>query len=96
MLATLLSLLREVTMMVRTQIQLTEQQVQRLKAMARARGISMAEMIRESVDKFLASPEVVDLEERKRRAIAAAGKYRSGLPDLATNHDQYLAEAYAE
>ena len=82
--------------MVRTQIQLTERQTQRLKALAKERGVSMAELIRESVDKLLNSPEAIDLEERKRRAIAAAGKFHSGLPDLATNHDHYLAEAYGE
>ena len=81
-------------MMIRTQIQLTEQQVQRLKALAHARGVSMAELIRESVDKLLASPEVVDLEERKRRALAIVGMFRSDVPDLSTNHDHYLAEAY--
>ncbi|HEX9373972.1 MAG TPA: ribbon-helix-helix protein, CopG family [Roseiflexaceae bacterium] len=82
--------------MVRTQIQLTEQQARRLKALASRRGVSMAELIRESVDMLLASPEEIDLEERKRRAIAAAGTFRSGLSDLATNHDRYLAEAYGE
>jgi post-segregation antitoxin (ccd killing protein) len=80
--------------MVRTQIQLTERQTERLKALAKERGVSMAELIRQSVDKLLDSQETVDWEERKRRAIAAAGKYRSGLSDLATNHDYYLAEAY--
>jgi hypothetical protein len=86
----------ESTIMVRTQIQLTERQTQRLKALAKERGVSMAELIRQSVDKLLDSREMLDWEERKRRAIAAAGKFRSGLPDLATNHDRYLAEAYEE
>jgi hypothetical protein len=82
--------------MIRTQIQLTERQTQRLKALAKERGVSMAELIRQSVDKLLDSREMLDWEDRKRRAIAAAGKFRSGLPDLATNHDRYLAEAYEE
>jgi hypothetical protein len=80
--------------MVRTQIQLTERQTQRLKALAKERGVSMAELIRESVDKLLESPAVIDREERKRRAIAVAGRFRSGLTDLGVNHDEYLAEAY--
>jgi hypothetical protein len=33
-------------------------------------------------------------EERKRRALAAIGIFDSGLPDIAQNHDDYLAEAY--
>lgn len=80
--------------MVRTQIQLTERQAQGLKSLAAARGVSMAELIRESVDRLLESDPVVDLEERRRRAIAIAGKFRSGVSDLGINHDQYLAEAY--
>ena len=82
--------------MVRTQIQLTERQTQRLKALAKERGVSMAELIRESVDKLLESPAVIDREERKRRAIAVAGRFRSGLTDLGVKHDEYLAEAYEE
>ena len=38
----------------------------------------------------------VDRAERRRKAIAAAGRFRSGLPDLAENHDRYLDEIYAE
>ena len=33
-------------------------------------------------------------EERRRRALAAIGIASSGLPDIAQNHDDYLAEAY--
>lgn len=35
-------------------------------------------------------------EERKQRAIAAAGRFRSGLADLSVEHDRYLPEAYQE
>jgi hypothetical protein len=35
------------------------------------------------------------LEQQYERAMAVAGKYRSGDTDLGRNHDQYLAEAYA-
>ncbi len=80
--------------MVRTQIQLTERQTRRLKALAKEQGVSMAELIRRSVDKLLDSPEIVDWEERKRRAIAIAGKFRSEVSDLGVNHDKYLAEIY--
>jgi len=80
--------------MVRTQIQLTERQTQRLKALAKERGVSMAELIRQSVDKLLESSEIVDWEERKRRALSIVGLFRSDVPDLSTNHDEYLAEAY--
>ena len=39
--------------------------------------------------------EVTDMAERRRRAIAAAGRFRSGVTDLSTEHDKYLDEAYA-
>jgi hypothetical protein len=35
-------------------------------------------------------------QERKQRAIAAAGRFRSGLADLSVEHDRYLPEAYQE
>ena len=80
--------------MVRTQIQLTERQTRQLKALAKEQGISMAELIRRSVDQLLESQETVDWEERKRRALLIAGLFASDVPDLSTNHDEYLAEAY--
>ena len=39
--------------------------------------------------------EMIDQEERKRRAIAAAGRFHSGLADLAADHDRYLEESFA-
>jgi hypothetical protein len=38
---------------------------------------------------------IIDPEERRKRAIAAAGRFRSDLTDLAANHDRYLEDAYA-
>ncbi|MDI6906369.1 MAG: ribbon-helix-helix protein, CopG family [Thermoanaerobacterales bacterium] len=80
--------------MLRTQVQLTEQQFAALKAMAAAEGVSMAELIRRGVDLVLRSPGPVDREVRVRRAVAAAGRFRSGLGDLAARHDDYLIEAF--
>jgi len=37
---------------------------------------------------------LVDIEERRKRALAAAGRFSSGLRDLSTEHDKYLAEAF--
>lgn len=39
--------------------------------------------------------EITDAAERRRRAIAAAGRFRSGAPDLSAGHDRYLEEAYS-
>lgn len=78
----------------RTQVQLTESQVRELKDMAATQNRSMAELIRQAVDILLRSSGDVDREERKRRAIAAAGQFHSGLGDVSTHHDDYLSEAY--
>jgi hypothetical protein len=80
--------------MVRTQIQLTEDQSRTLKLLAAQQGISVAELIRISVDRLIGSAAVVDAEERRRRAIAAIGRFRSGKTDLSTDHDRYLAEDF--
>ncbi len=80
--------------MVRTQIQITEQQAQALKALAHERGVAVAELVRQGIDRLLQDSTDVDREERKRQVIAFAGKYSSGLTDLSARHDDYLAEAY--
>ncbi|MEJ2555151.1 MAG: ribbon-helix-helix domain-containing protein [Anaerolineae bacterium] len=82
--------------MIRTQIQLTEEQSRALKSLAARRGVPVAELIRQSVDSFIRSSAGLDDRERRRRAIAAAGKFHSGKSDVAVNHDDYLAEAYTE
>jgi len=80
--------------MYRTQVQLTESQVRALKDMSATQNKSMAELIRQAIDILLRSSGEVDREERKRRAIAAAGRFHSGLGDFSTSHDDYLSEAY--
>lgn len=80
--------------MVRTQIQLTKEQANALKKLALSRHLSIAELIRQAVDSFIKSSAVIDIEERKKRAIAAAGRFHSGISDLSTAHDKYLAEAF--
>lgn len=82
--------------MVRTQIQLTEEQASALRALAAAEGCSMAELIRGSVDRLLRQRGRYNREELRRRAKEAAGRFRSDLGDLAAEHDRYLDEAFAE
>ena len=82
--------------MIRTQIQLTDEQSRALKSLSTRHGVPVAELIRQSVDKFLQSSVGLDDQERRRRAITAAGKFRSGQHDVAVSHDNYLAEAYAK
>ena len=79
--------------MVRTQIQLTEEQVQSLKQLAASRNISIAELIRRSVDTLLAREGIMDREEMHKRARAAAGRFHFGLRDLSERHDRYFAQS---
>ncbi|MHB8995251.1 MAG: ribbon-helix-helix protein, CopG family [Armatimonadota bacterium] len=80
--------------MVRTQIQLTEEQAGRLKRMAAMQNTSMAEVIRRLIDEKLGEGEELTREERVRRFLALAGSGRSGLTDISQRHDDYLAEDY--
>ncbi|KFZ44964.1 hypothetical protein KD27_02315 [Smithella sp. D17] len=82
--------------MVRTQIQLPEKQVAFLKKMAVAQHVSMAEIIRQSVDFFAKAKKEGDDEQRRKRAMAAAGRFRSGVNDLAVSHDSYLTEIFSK
>jgi len=80
--------------MVRTQIQLKESQVEALRKIAAVQRVSIAELIRRAVDMVAGSAEVTDMAERRRRAMAAVGRFRSGKKDLSSRHDEYLVEAF--
>ena len=78
--------------MIRTQIQLTNEQARALKRMAVREGKSVAELIRTSVDDLIRRDGEVDPDELRRRAFQAVGKVQ-GPQNLAEDHDQFLAEA---
>ncbi len=80
--------------MVRTQIQLTEEQSRRLKALASSRGVSRAELIRQGLETLLASSVERSPEEPYKKAREAAGRHHSGLHDVSRRHDEYLAEDF--
>ena len=80
--------------MIRTQIQLTEEQARALKSLAAERRTSVAELIRQGVDELLLKAVGVDAAEKRRRAMVAAGRFHSGQQDIAARHDDYLAGVY--
>jgi len=82
--------------MIRTQIQLEETQYRALKELAARQRTSVAELIRRAVENLLETSDWVSEEERRRRAIAAAGRFRSGVGDIAEKHDEYLAQILYE
>lgn len=81
--------------MIRTQIQLTEEQARRLRQAARERGLSMAEVVRRCIDRGLAA-EVPDRAARYARAAELVGAFAdpAGARRVAEGHDEYLGGAY--
>ena len=79
--------------MVRTQIQLTEDQAQRLKELSLTNHESIASMIRKAIDQFLISGQP-NRAALYRQASSISGKYEADRPDIAVEHDRYLAEDY--
>ncbi|HEY7692340.1 MAG TPA: ribbon-helix-helix protein, CopG family [Gaiellaceae bacterium] len=76
--------------MVRTQIQLTESQARELRRMSERRGISVAALIRELVDRELVSPRAA----LNARARAVMGTFSSGKTHIARDHDAELEQIY--
>lgn len=80
--------------MVRTQIQLTEEQAHRLKRLAAERGVSQATIVREALDQILDRDDRAARWDRAMEAVERGG-FRSGLADVSVEHDAYLAEDFA-
>ncbi|MBC8497338.1 MAG: CopG family transcriptional regulator [Anaerolineales bacterium] len=85
--------------MIRTQIQLTEEQHKFLREKAAEYNVSMAKLVRRGVDLLALAGQQTQpsREELKRRALSI-GAYEDieGATDVSINHDKYLAEIYAE
>ena len=77
--------------MIRTQILLTENQARTLREAAAAEGRSMAELVRDGVDAYLARRGRPDRMALERRSLELAGTFRSGARDLGTAHDDHFA-----
>jgi hypothetical protein len=73
------------------QVYLRPEQIESLRSIAKRRGASLAELIRQGVDRFLAE---VPAEEDPLWNII--GSFDSGLGNLAENHDEYLARTIAQ
>lgn len=82
--------------MVRTQVQLPEEQIAILRRMAAEEGVSVSELVRRGVARLLESRLKPTREELWKRARSIIGKYDSGKTDIAQRHDDYLAEAYGD
>lgn len=80
--------------MIRTQIQLTEEQTRALKEAAHRENASIAELTRRAIDQWLLTTAAASASDRRRRALAVVGQFRSGKADVSERHDDYLAETY--
>ena len=81
--------------MIRTQIQMEDDQIKWLRAEARARGVSVSKLIREGIALFRTHQERFP-EDKKKKALAAVGSFSSAISDVSERHDDYLAEAFSD
>jgi acetyl-CoA carboxylase alpha subunit len=89
--------------MIRTMVQLTEEQMKALKELAKARKTSVAKLVRESVEQYVAAEKVeVSREEKRQRALEFIKyieehpeEFRDieGKTDVSINHDEYFVKA---
>jgi predicted transcriptional regulator len=81
--------------MVRTQIQLDDDQYKRLKALAAKRSQSLSLLVRESVERLLDASERAEAWDR---VMEAAGRCHDPekTRDVSTRHDDYIVETYRE
>lgn len=84
-------MMRYSDIMVRMQVQLSDDQAAKVRRLAYERGVSISALVREAVDGLDSESRAA---ARRRRALAAIGKYRSGLSDVAERHDDYLEDAW--
>ncbi|HRC88177.1 MAG TPA: CopG family transcriptional regulator [Thermoanaerobaculia bacterium] len=81
--------------MIRTQIQITEQQARDLKRQSREQGVSISELVRQALQQSLDRRDA-SLRTRYQKAAELVGAFRDlqGATDVAVDHDRYLDEAY--
>jgi hypothetical protein len=82
--------------MVRLQVQLEESQHRQVKRRAKGLGVSVAEVIRRCVDAQLEADRAEESDDRRRRLMGVAGKYRdlSGERNVSSRHDDVLVEVF--
>lgn len=67
--------------MVRTQIQIHSEQLKWLKLQAVEKGVSMSQLIRDSIDFYRSNFEKTSrLKSIKKKALIAVGSFSTGIP----------------
>jgi hypothetical protein len=80
--------------MVRTQVQVTEQQLAALRHLSAESGRSISDLVREGVETVIGARHGLNRAERIRRALRASGRFSSGTKDGSAQHDRHLTEAF--
>ncbi|MGH2728350.1 MAG: CopG family transcriptional regulator [Actinomycetota bacterium] len=75
----------------RTQIQLDPEQAADLKRVAERRGVSMAAVVRDALDAYIARMPGDD--ERVDRAMSVVGRFSSGRQEVSERHDDEFVDA---
>lgn len=80
--------------MIRAQIQFQNDQLARLRQVAARQNRSVADLVRESVDRYLSAAPQGDATSIKERAKQVIGKFSTGASNTSEHHDDQLAEAF--
>lgn len=81
--------------MIRTQIQLTEQQAHTLKELSHRENASIAELTRRAIDYWLEAVALAPGAAMRQQALAVVRRSYSDQPAVADQHVEYLVEAPA-
>lgn len=79
-------------MRTRTMVYLDASQMEALRRKARRERVSLAELIRRAVDRYL-KPEPVSPPVPRETYEKLIGFFSSGLTDVSERHDHYIGEA---
>jgi hypothetical protein len=82
--------------MIRTQVQLTEAQIEALRQLAARKKTSIAELVRHSIEFYLARESQTGDLSRIQRGLEVVGKFSSGSGDGSSAHDRDLNDAYRQ
>jgi hypothetical protein len=79
--------------MIRTQIQLTDEQLHKLRRAAREQGVSVAEIVRRCIDRAI-DDEIPGRRNDYARAARLVGAFEDheGARDVSARHDDYLEQ----
>ena len=65
-----------------------------LRALGAEKGRLLADLVRKAVDGLIQEHQGIDPETRRSSALGVVGQFRSGLTDVAAEHDRYLGDAF--